>query len=60
MRYSELPTWARELLSPGIYLLGENIMAARHHRNAAVRVERFLQYRQLLLRGPSALSFSTR
>jgi len=34
-------------------------MAARDHRNAVVRAERFLQYRQLLLRGPSALSFST-
>jgi len=50
----------RELLSPGVYLLRKNVVPARHTRNAAIRTERFLQYRKLQFCGPSTLSLGTR
>nr|WP_245419984.1 transposase [Phyllobacterium salinisoli] len=50
----------RELLSPGVYLLRKNVVPARHIRNAAIRTERFLQYRKLQFCGSSTLSLGTR
>ncbi|MCS0463874.1 hypothetical protein, partial [Rhizobium favelukesii] len=35
-------------------------MPARYIRNAAIRAERFLQYRKLQFSGPSTLSLGTR